>query len=222
MNWTLLNNSLLVSAWTTLGSVAFGFFFALSWCSLGPRWRRGLLGVAVVALALPPFLVTGCWLRLLGWNGAWRAWLPLDLYSLGGTVWVLALMLWPISALLMLGAWQRLEPNQLDSEPALAGLELIRWLLLPLGRSALGQAAILTFVLALNNFAVPAILQVKVFPAEIWVSFNTTFNYAEAMKLSCALVIAPLVLLLAFGRRHISWPNLEEQALASVFRCRLG
>ena len=34
----------------------------------------------------------------------------------------------------------------------------------------------LTFVLALNNFAVPAILQVKVFPAEMWVRFNTTFD----------------------------------------------
>jgi len=222
MNWTLLNNSLLVSAWTTLGSVAFGFFFALSWCSLGPRWRRGLLGVAVVALALPPFLVTGCWLRLLGWNGAWRAWLPLDLYSLGGTVWVLALMLWPISALLMLGAWQRLEPNQLDSEPALAGLELIRWLLLPLGRSALGQAAILTFVLALNNFAVPEILQVKVFPAEIWVEFNTNLKTGSALLMSWPLIVAPLILLGWLGRREIQWPRLEGTAPAGIFRRQLG
>jgi len=35
---------------------------------------------------------------------------------------------------------------------------------------------VITFVLALNNFAVPAILQVKVFPAETWVRFSTTFD----------------------------------------------
>jgi len=34
--------------------------------------------------------------------------------------------------------------------------------------------------LALNNFAVPAILQVKVFPAEMWVRFNTTFDTQSA------------------------------------------
>src|SRR5205814_7890484 len=123
---------------------------------------------------------------------------------------ILSLSVWPITLFAVMSAWTRLEPSQLESDPAVAGWALIRGLLWPLGRRALSLAAILTFVLALNNFAVPAILQVKVFPAELWVSFNTTFNYAEAMKMSCPLVIAPLVLLLALGRRHISWPNLEE------------
>ena len=49
---------------------------------------------------------------------------------------------------------------------------LVRHLLWPRARTALGQAALLTFVLALNNFAVPTILQVKVFPAELWVRFS--------------------------------------------------
>ena len=108
----------------------------------------------------------------------WRGWLPLNIVSLGGTVWILSLLTWPITLLMVLSAWQRLEPSQLESDVAVSGWWLIRGLLWPLGRNALAQAAVLTFVLAMNNFAVPAILQVKVFPAEMWVRFNTTFDTA--------------------------------------------
>ena len=115
---------------------------------------------------------------LLGYTGAWRGWLPLNIFSPGGTIWILALLTWPITLLPVGSAWRRLEPAQLESDPAVTGWWLVRGLLLPLARSALAQAAVLTFVLALNNFAVPAILQVKVFPAEMWVRFNTTFDTA--------------------------------------------
>src|SRR2546425_3771862 len=97
MNYTLLKNSLLVSALTTLLALAFGFIVALFLAGLDRRWRLWWIGGAVVGLALPPFLVAGCWLHLLGLAGVWRAWLPFDIYSLGGTSWVLSLMLWPIS-----------------------------------------------------------------------------------------------------------------------------
>src|SRR5437667_817177 len=222
MNWTLLKNSLLISALTTLLATVIGFLAALFLAGLEPRRRRWFLALAVMALALPPFLVTGCWLHLLGLTGVWRGWLPFDIYSLGGTVWILSLMLWPISLLLILGAWQGLEPAQLEGEPSLSGWPLMRWLLLPLARNALAQSAVVTFVLALNNFAVPAILQVKVFPAEVWVNFNTTFDYTKAAQISWPLVLAPMLLLVWLRRCDISWPRLEGAVPAKVFRRQLG
>ncbi len=222
MNWLLLKNSLLVGALTTLLAGSFGFLAALWLAGLGNRWRTRLLAVAVIALALPPFVVTNCWLHFLGFAGVWRGWLPLNIVSLGGTIWILSLLTWPITLLFVLGAWQRLEPAQLESDMAVSGWWLIRGLLWPLGRTALAQAAVLTFVLALNNFAVPAILQVKVFPAEIWVRFNTTFDTAGALWLSWPLVAAPLLLLLWFARRDFPWPRTEGPLPARLFRQQLG
>jgi ABC-type Fe3+ transport system permease subunit/DNA-binding beta-propeller fold protein YncE len=222
MTWTLLRNSLLVSALTALLAVVLGFLSALFVSGLEWRWRRWLIGAAILVLALPPFLVTSCWLHLLGLTGIWRTWLPLDIYSLGGTVWVLSLMFWPVSFLLVLGAWQRVERGHLDQEPSLSGTPLLRWLLLPMARNALAQSAIVTFVLALNNFAVPAILQVKVFPDEVWVNFNTTFDYAAAVRLSWPLVMAPLLLLFWLRRRDMAWPHLEGAVASGPFRRRLG
>jgi len=222
MNWLLLKNSLLVGGLTTLLAVGLGFVAALWLAGLETRWRSGFLAVALVALALPPFLVTNCWLHFLGYAGAWRSWLPLNIVSLGGTIWILSLLTWPITLLMVLSAWQRLEPSQLESDLAVSGWWLIRGLLWPLGRAALAQAAVLTFVLAMNNFAVPAILQVKVFPAEMWVRFNTTFDTFGALRLSWPLVVAPLLLLIWFARREFPWPRMEGAVSAKLFRQQLG
>jgi ABC-type Fe3+ transport system permease subunit/DNA-binding beta-propeller fold protein YncE len=222
MNWLLLKNSLLVASLTTLLAASFGFVAALWLSGLEGRWRNRLLALAVTALVLPPFLVTNCWLHFLGLAGVWRGWLPLNILSLGGTIWILSLLTWPITLLMVLSAWQRLEPAQLESDVAVSGWWLIRGLLWPLARSALAEAAVLTFVLALNNFAVPAILQVKVFPAEMWVRFNTTFDTLGALQLSWPLVAAPLILLLWFARREFPWPRTQGPVSARLFRRQLG
>ena len=222
MNWLLLKNSLLVGGLTALLAAGLGVLAALWVAGLERRWRNCVLAVAVMALALPPFLVTNCWLHYLGLAGVWRGWLPLNIVSLGGTIWILSLLTWPITLLMVLSAWQRLEPSQLESDVAVSGWWLIRGLLWPLARTPLAQAAVLTFVLDMNNFAVPAILQVKVFPAEMWVRFNTTFDTAGALRLSWPLVVAPLLLLAWFARRECPWPRTEGTVPAKLFRQQLG
>lgn len=222
MNWSLLGNSLWVSALATILAAGLGVASALWAAGLGRRARTALFAAAIAALALPPFLVTNCWLDLLGDTGVWRSWLPVRILSLGGAAWILALLTWPITMLLVFGAWQQLEPAQLEADPMVAGWPLLRGLLLPLARRALGLAAMLTFVLALNNFAVPVILQVRVFPEELWVRFTTTFDSLAALQLSIPLVIAPLLLLLLFGRHTVAWPRVDGAVGAHIFRRQIG
>lgn len=222
MNWPLLLNSLLVSGLTTLLAGALGFAVALALASLGPRWRSWLLFAAIIALVLPPFLVTNCWLELLGNNGAWRGWLPLNIYSLGGTIWLLTLLTWPLTTLMTLGTWSRLEAPQLECDPMVRGRALIRGLLWPMARGAVGQAAVLTFVLALNNFAVPVILQVRVFPEELWLAFTTRLDEAGAWAASWPMIVVPALGLLLLRRANVSWPNREGAATGEIFRRQLG
>lgn len=222
MNWLLLQNSLVVAGLATLLSVGLGFVAALALVGMETRWRRALLLASILALVLPPFLVTNCWLHYMGLAGVWRNWLPLNIYSLGGTVWILMLLTWPITLLAVLSAWRCIEPSQIESDPALGGAALIRWLLWPMARVVAGAAAVLTFVLALNNFAVPAILQVKVFPAELWVKFETNRRLGEALAISWPMVTAPIVLLLCWRRSEVSWPRLEGTAAARAIRRQLG
>jgi iron(III) transport system permease protein len=222
MNWLLLKNSLLVSAGAALLATLFGFLAALWLTGLAPRLRQAFLALAIISLALPPFLVTNCWLDLLGAAGVWRSWLPLDILTLPGAVCILTLLLWPIPLLLVSSAWRRLEPAQLEADPAVIGWALMRVLLLPLAWSAMLQAAVITFVLALSNFAVPAILQVKVLPAEMWIRFTTAFDSLGVLRMSWPLVVGPLLLLIWFARRSTPWPHLESPVPASIFRRQVG
>jgi iron(III) transport system permease protein len=222
LNLELICNSLVVSSGATGLALAGGALAALWFAGCQSR-RRGLFfAAAVVSLVLPPFLVVNCWIELLGENGTWRHWLPLNIYTLGGTIWNLALLYWPIPFLFVTAAWRRVQVAQLEVDPRLEGRFLLRWLLLPMARPALARSAILTFVLALNNFAVPAILQVKVFPAEVWVRFNTTFDYKAAMELSWPLVLAPLLLVLCFRGGDNSWSWQSNPASAQALRRQLG
>lgn len=222
MNWTLLNNTLLVATATTIAAVALGFLAALWTAGLSRRGRLAMLVAAIVALILPPFLAVNCWIDLLGETGRWKSWCPLPIYSLTGTVWILTLLTWPIPFFMALAAWRKVEPAHLEVDPMLRGSALIRWLLLPAARTALAQSAVLTFVLALNNFSVPSILQVKVFPAEIWVGFNTTFDYSAALKLCWPLVLAPLLLVFWMRRSETAWTWRADMASSRLFRSQIG
>ena len=222
LNWLLLKNSLAVSTLATLLATLFGLSAALCLTGLPHRLKGFVLGLAIIALALPPFLITNCWLHFFGYTGVWHRWLAWDIFSLSGTIWVLSLLLWPIPLLAAWSAWHRLEPEQLESDLAVQGWPLFRHLLLPLARPALVQASVLTFILAINNFSVPAILQVKVSPAEMWIRFNTEFDTVGVLQLSWPLMIVPLFLLVSFARRGLPWPHRQAPVPARLFQRQLG
>jgi ABC-type Fe3+ transport system permease subunit len=73
MNLVLLENSLLVGSLATMLATIFGFGAALFMICLPRGWRNLFLATTSIALALPPFLVTNCWLHFLGHTGVWRS-----------------------------------------------------------------------------------------------------------------------------------------------------
>src|SRR5947209_6648627 len=98
MNWSLFANSISVAGASTLLALVLGLAVAVILSASVLLMRRTLLALTIAVLALPSFLVTNCWIDLLGTNGALHRWLPVNIFSLGGSVWILALLLWPIPA----------------------------------------------------------------------------------------------------------------------------
>ncbi|MFN7139412.1 MAG: ABC transporter permease subunit [Limisphaerales bacterium] len=222
MNWLLLQNSLLVAGATTACATLVGFAAALAAMGMAKPGRYAISTLGIISLVLPPFLVTNCWLHYLGMTGVWKGWLPFNIFSLGGTVWILTLMFWPVAMFFTLAAWRKLEPAQIECDPLMRGKNLVRWLLLPAAARELRLAAVMVFILAFNNFAVPAILQVKVLPAELWVSFNTTFDYASAAKLGWPLLVIPALLLASVRVNSFQWPRRSLGVSATLFRNQIG
>ena len=221
-NWMLLANSLCVAVASTVLAMFFGFAVALVVAAGPVILRKPLIACCIVVLALPSFLVTNCWIDLLGATGKMHAVLPLNIFSLTGTIWVLSLMLWPIPALAILAAWQKLEPIHFDLEPALRGMSLINRLLWPAAKPIAFTASAVVFALALNNFGVPAILQVKVFPAQVWVRFNTNLDAIAALQLSWPLIVVPIALLLCVRQPSLTWPRYSAADFARPLGRQLG
>jgi iron(III) transport system permease protein len=222
LHWRLLANSLLVAGGATALAMFFGFALALVAVAAPAFGRKLLVACSIVVLALPAFLVTNCWIDLLGTAGKLHAFLPVKIFSLAGAIWVLGLMLWPIPALAIYAAWQKLEPVHFEVDPALRGPVLLKYLLWPAARPLAFTAAAVVFALALNNFAVPAILQVKTFPAEVWVQFNTNLDPVAALALSWPMIIVPIALLLFLRRPQFPWPRETGGDFADALRRQLS
>jgi len=218
----LLVNSILVAFGTVVLALLSGLGVALAVATAGPKLRTLLLGLAAACLALPPFLVTNTWLDV---TADWRGLMPPEVVGRGSlvlTALTLASLLWPLTTFLTLGAWSKLQPEHLEADPQLRGGRLLRGLLLPAARHELGIAGGITVVLALANFTVPTLFQVRVFTEEFWIRFNTQLDTAGALRASWPLTVIPLGLLLFLRNREVSWPRWQAAAPASLVRGRLG
>jgi ABC-type Fe3+ transport system permease subunit len=173
MNWALLQNSLVVAASCAALATLLGSACAVAAAGSSRPVRNALIALAVAALVLPPFLVTNTWLRYFGLTGSWRKYLDFNIYSLPGTVFLITLSLWPVPFLLILGAILRVQQIYLEQESHLRGVPLVKYLLWPTCRPAVGVAAAISFILALNNFSIPVLLQTKVYTEEVWLAFST-------------------------------------------------
>jgi iron(III) transport system permease protein len=218
----LLLNSLIASSVATALAVAFGFVTALFVSAIPARAQRVLLLAAIVALALPPFVMVNCWLHYLGGTGVWRTWLNVDIFNLWGVAWLMALMLWPLTFGAAWSAWRTLDSAHLDAEPSLSGVALVRWLLFPATRNSIVAAAVLSFALALNQFSIPAILQVKVLPVEFWIRFSTNLRAGDAFAACWPIIVIPFVALFLLRQSDVRWPMETTPANARAFRRQLG
>ncbi|MCX8108069.1 MAG: ABC transporter permease subunit, partial [Verrucomicrobiae bacterium] len=74
----------------------------------------------------------------------------------------------------------------------------------------------------MNNFAVPAVLQVKVLPVEVYVLANTTLDYMGALVMSWPLVLGPLLLLAVLRAKQINWSWRTAETCPAVWKRSVG
>ena len=160
----------------------------------GTKFRLVLL-LTLLPLLLPPFLLVGSWIGLLGHSGWLRPFLPLELYSFAGTIWLLLLAYWPVSGLLAWSSLRSVDRSLLELDASLGTVGTLRHVIWPQVRSGWILGWLIAFVLCLNDFSIPVILQTKVFTTEVWLRFNTYFDAKGAMLLCWPLVVFPVLLM---------------------------
>jgi iron(III) transport system permease protein len=155
-----------------------------------------------------PIIVKGIgWIMLLGPNSGvinvvLRIFVggtegPLDLYTLGGMIFVEGILWTPVAFLLMLPALSAIDPT-LEEAAAVSGaslLQTVRWVILPLIWPSMLAVFLLTFIRALESFEVPLLIgtpgDLHTLSTEIYQSMHESFvpKYGEASAFAVLLLL---------------------------------
>jgi iron(III) transport system permease protein len=188
-------------------------------CGTGLSWavsrtdmpgRSLVRGLVFAAFVTPSFLGAAAWIFLAAPNSGWlnRGWValsgaergPLNIYSLPGAIFVIALYSYPYTFALASNALEMI-PSEMERSAALLGASWWRvsWrITLPLVRPALIAGALLSFLEAIAEFGAPAFLlipagqQVVTTQLYLFFQFPTRPNLAAAYAMPLLLVTAGL------------------------------
>jgi iron(III) transport system permease protein len=198
-------NTLVVGFGTAAGCMVLGT--ALAWLV----FRTDMPGRKVLAILVsssfyfPSFLTAEAWVTLLEpksgmLNNMFRLFAPqfagMDIHSLGGIVWVATLAYLPYTFLFLAAPLQSIDPS-LEEAAAISGAgraRIVFTVTLPLVAYAILSGALLTFILAVGLFGVPAVIGM---PSQIYVLATKIFqllefypsNYQVAAALSVMLMV---------------------------------
>ena len=191
----LLSNTALLGAGTALLATAIGspLGFALARISLR---RKAVLRLALATpVLLPPYIVGLAWTYF----GGTRGWLTTIVgaglvsdwtYSLPAAIVVLSLVFYPVSMLATEAAMRGIDGRLEEAALVVASpARVLRRITLPLAAPAVFSAALIIFVLAVSEFGVPGLLQVRVYTTEVFTAFAALYDVPRAILLAVPLLV---------------------------------
>ena len=206
----ILRNTLVLGALVGAAGTALGFLFAFVQTRLAVPGKRILHVLALVPVVSPPFAVATATVVLYGRrgvisNGVFG--LEYDIYGLDGLVIVLALSLFPVAYLGLLGMLRGLDPALEEAAMNLgAGPgHILRTVMLPLLAPGLVAPFLLLFVEAIADLANPLVLggDYTVLASRAYLAVTGEYDTTSA-AIYCVILLVPSVALYLAQRHWLS------------------
>ena len=193
----ILNSLLLASS---VAAIAAAVGTALAWAvsRTDIPGRAAIRLLVFAAFVTPSFLGATAWIFLAAPNSGWlnRGWValtgalrgPVNIYSLGGAIFVIALYSYPYAFAIVAGALE-LVPSEMERSAALLGADWMRttWrITLPLVRPAIFAGALLSFLEAIAEFGTPAFLLIPAREQVMTTQLYLFFQYPPRPNLAAA------------------------------------
>jgi iron(III) transport system permease protein len=232
----LLVNSLRIAGSVAVVATAIGGFMGFLLARAPIRARNVVrLGLCVPVL-IPTYALALAWIFATSLESFAARLVGLDVivpltYSPVGAIIVLAIALYPVPMLATEAAVRRIESRLEEAALLVApAARVLTRITLPLLWPAIASSALLTFVLALSDYAVPNLLRQRVFTTEVFTAFAALYDSTRAAALALpllamALVVAYLIVRRSAGvvdvsrpssRIGIGFPGIRRLALTAV------
>jgi iron(III) transport system permease protein len=216
--WQLWGTTLGFALGSSLLAIGLGFPAAWLLARTNVPFRRTVLVGSFLSLSAPLIVKGIGWILLLGPNnGLINVWLraalglegtPIELFSLGGMIFVEGLLWTPIALLLALPPLSAMDPA-LEEAALMCGaarVQVLRRVTLPLARPAILAVLLLSFIRALEAFEVPLLIGIPggvvTVTTALFQSIHSGFvpRYGEASAYAVLLTGAVSIPLLLYYR----------------------
>ncbi len=200
-----IQNSLVLATLVAVVACATGTLLALAISRTDMPGRSLIRALVFAAFVTPSFLGATAWIFLAAPNSGWlnRGWValvgtargPLNIYSLGGAIFVIALYSYPYVFAFVSSALE-LVPSDMESTAALLGANWFQTatrITLPLVRPAIIAGALVSFLEALAEFGTPAFLLIPARQQVITTQLYLFFQFPTHPNLAAAYAIPLLV-----------------------------
>ncbi|PAF13341.1 ABC transporter permease [Shouchella clausii] len=212
--WTIFGNTVVMVAGATTLALALGLVFAWLVAYSDIRLKKLLQLMILVPFIIPSYILTLSWTQLMSSNG-WVASLlqllpfslePLQMYSMEGIIFTLALSHFPLVFLFTVGVLRKI-PREMEWAARASGASswhVFKQVTFPLALPGLAGGGLLAFIANLDNFGIPAFLGI---PAQITVLSTAIYQevvgfgpsaFARAATLS--VILAAVALLGTFAQ----------------------
>jgi iron(III) transport system permease protein len=196
---SLLSNTALLGTGTALLATAIGAPLGIALARITLP-RKTLFRLALAAPVLLPPYIAGLawtyfgssrgWLTALTGSDVLSAWT----YSLPAAIVVLSIVFYPVSMLATEVAMRRIDGRLEEAALMVAPPgRVLRRITLPLAAPSVTAAALLIFVLAISEFGVPGLLQVRVYTTEVFTAFAALYDFSRAILLTVPLLLLCMI-----------------------------
>jgi iron(III) transport system permease protein len=196
-----IRNSLVLASLVALIAVPCGTLLAWAVGRTDMPGRPLVSALIFAAFVTPPFLGATAWIFLAAPNSGWlnRGWValtgaahgPLNIYSLGGAIFVIAMYSYPYT-FAFVSSGLELVPSDLERSAAMLGAGWLRvaWrITLPLVRPAIVAGALLSFLEAIAEFGTPAFLLIPARQQVVTTQLYLFFQFPTRSNLAAAYAI---------------------------------
>jgi ABC-type Fe3+ transport system permease subunit len=180
----LLTQTLLVATGAAAAASGAGLPLGIALARCDPRRVQFARFAFTIPLLLPSYVLALAWValaetQLVEWT-----------YGMPAAIFVLAFSFYPIVMLATESA-MRSVPSHLEEAGWLVDSHPRVWLkiVIPLIVPALTASAVLVFVLALSDFAVPSLLRVRVYTTEVFTAFAALYDFRLAATTALPLAL---------------------------------
>jgi iron(III) transport system permease protein len=174
----LLSNTLLLGLGSATLATAIGLSLGFALARVPLPFKMALRLALLTPALLPPYVMALAWKSMGG------------VLNLAGAAIVLAFVLYPLPMLAAEVALRRVEPRLEEAALLVARPNRVFWRITArLAAPLILASALVVFVLATAEFAVPALLQVRVYATEVFTAFAAVYDFGRATVLALPLLI---------------------------------